>query len=97
MVIMLSGKLELSGTVNYYGLLYHANLSNSSDGDLVKVHGNSQLAGGVIVDGQGGVEAGSSGKLNIKFDPNAFNDINAFGTAGVVQNTWREIVPLNLN
>jgi Tfp pilus assembly protein PilX len=97
MVIMLSGKLELSGTVNYHGLLYHANLSNSSDGDLVKVHGNSQLAGGVIVDGKGGVEAGSSGKLNIKFDPNAFNDINAFGTAGVVQNTWREIVPLNLN
>jgi hypothetical protein len=96
MVILLSGKLELSGTVNYYGLIYHANLSNSADGDLVKVHGNSQLAGGVIVDGKGGVEAGSSGKLNIKFDPNAFNDINAFGTAGVVQNTWREIVPLNL-
>jgi hypothetical protein len=96
LVIMLSGKLELSGTVNYHGLIYHANLSNSSDGDLVKVHGNSQLAGGVIVDGKGGVEAGSSGKLNIRFDPNAFNDINAFGTAGVVQNTWREIVPLNL-
>lgn len=97
LVIMLSGKLELSGTVNYHGLIYHANLSNSSAPDLIKVHGNSQLAGGVIVDGNGGVEAGSSGKLNIQFDPNAFNDINAFGTAGVVQNTWREIVPLNLD
>ena len=93
----MSGKIELSGTVNYHGLLFHANLSNSSDSDLVKIHGNSQLAGGVIVDGKGGVEAGSSGKLNIDFDGNAFHNINAFGTAGVVQNTWREIVPLNLN
>jgi hypothetical protein len=97
MLIMLSGKLELGGTINYHGLIYHANPSNSPDEDLVRVHGNSQLVGGVIVEGDGGVEAGSSGKLNIKFDPNAFGDINAFGTAGVVQNTWREIVPLDVN
>ena len=96
MVILLSGKLELNGTVNYHGLIYHANLSNSSDSDLVKIHGNSQLAGGVIVEGQGGVEAGSSGKRNIKFDPNALQNVNAFGTAGVVQNTWREIRPMDL-
>jgi hypothetical protein len=98
MIIMLSGKLELGGTTNYYGLIYHANNNpHSSADDLVKVHGNSQLAGGVIVDGAGGVQAGSSGKRNIKFDPNAFNNINAFGTAGVVQNTWREIQPMALN
>jgi hypothetical protein len=98
MIIMLSGKLELGGTTNYYGLIYHANNNpHSSADDLVKVHGNSQLAGGVIVDGAGGVQAGSSGKQNIKFDPNAFNNINAFGTAGVVQNTWREIQPMALN
>jgi hypothetical protein len=96
LLILLSGKLELSGTTNFYGLIYHANQSGSSDPDLVKVHGNSQLAGGVIVDGNGGVEAGSSGKKNIDFDPNAFNNINAFGTAGVVQNTWREIQPIAL-
>jgi hypothetical protein len=96
LLILLSGKLELSGTTNFYGLIYHANQGGSTDPDLVKVHGNSQLAGGVIVDGHGGVEGGSSGKLNIKFDANAFNNINAFGTAGVVQNTWREIQPLVL-
>jgi Tfp pilus assembly protein PilX len=96
MVILLSGKLELGGTVDYHGLIYHANLSNSADENLVVVHANAQLVGGVIVDGNGGVQAGSSGKLNIKFDPNAFTDVNAFGTAGVVQNTWREIRPLAL-
>src|SRR6202008_1617290 len=82
LVVLVSGQLELNGTVKLYGLVYHTNPTNSSATDLGKVHGNSQLVGGVIVDGAGGVEAGSSGKLNIKFDPNSFNDVNAFGTAG---------------
>jgi hypothetical protein len=98
LVIMLSGKLELNGTTNLHGVIYHANNNPASSAiDLVRVHGNAQLAGGVIVDGDGGVQAGSSGRRNIRFDPNAFNNINAFGTAGVVQNTWREIAPLVLN
>jgi hypothetical protein len=95
LLIIWSGSIEFLGTTNFFGLIYHPNLSNSNDFDLVKVHGNSQVRGGVIVDGKnGGVSAGSSGQLNIKFDANAFNDINSFGTAGVVQNTWREIKPM---
>jgi hypothetical protein len=95
-LVLASGKVDFRGTTNYYGLVYHANLSGSTASDLVRVHGNAQINGGVIVDGNGGLEAGSSGKLNIKFNANAFNDINAFGTAGVVQNTWREIQPTAL-
>jgi hypothetical protein len=93
LVILTRGKLELRGTVTYHGLIYHANLGPSSDW-LVKVHGNSQVNGGVLVDGDGGIEAGSSGKQNLKFNANAFENITSFGTAGVVQNTWREIQPL---
>lgn len=96
LLILASGKIEFRGTENFYGLVYHPNLASSTAADLVRVHGNAQLNGGVIVDGNGGVEAGSSGKLNIKFNANAFNDINSFGTAGVVQNTWREIQPAAL-
>ena len=96
LLILASGKIEFRGTTNFYGLVYHPNLSNSTAADLVRVHGNAQLNGGVLVDGNGGVEAGSSGTLNIKFNANAFNDINSFGTAGVVQNTWREIQPAAL-
>jgi hypothetical protein len=95
-LVLASGKVDFRGTTNYYGLVYHANLSGSTASDLVRVHGNAQINGGLIVDGNGGLEAGSSGKLNIKFNANAFNDINAFGTAGVVQNTWREIQPTAL-
>jgi hypothetical protein len=96
MVIVVSGKIEFLGTNSFYGLVYHPNLSGSTDWDLVRVHGNAKVVGGVLVDGGGGVEAGSSGKLNISYSANAFLNINAFGTAGVVQNTWREIRPLDL-
>lgn len=95
LVILTRGKLEILGTVNYYGLVYHANLEpESTASDLVKIHGNAQLAGGVLVDGGGGLETGSSGKQNVLFNANAFENIVSFGTAGVVQNTWREIQPL---
>src|SRR3712207_7126610 len=48
--ILASGKIEFRGTTNYYGLVYHANLSDVSAPDLVRVHGNAQVNGGVIVD-----------------------------------------------
>ena len=97
LVVLVRGKISLSGTVNFFGLMYAPNRPpSSSDPEMIKVHGNAVLQGGAIVDYTGGVEAGSSGKQNINYDPNAFN-INAFGTAGVVQNTWREIVPIAVN
>jgi hypothetical protein len=97
LLILMSGKFEMLGTANFYGLIYAPNLPpSSSDPDLVKIHGNAVLSGGAIVDYDGGVEAGSSGKQNITYNANVF-DINAFGTAGVVQNTWREITPMDLN
>ena len=45
-----------------------------------------------MIDGPGGLSAGSS-KVNLVYDPNVFNGFNAFGTVGIVQNTWREITP----
>jgi hypothetical protein len=44
----------------------------------------------VLVDGPGVVEVGSS-KSNVVFTPNAFKAVQSYGTAGVIQNTWREI------
>ena len=98
LLILMSGKFEMLGTATFYGLIYAPNLppSSSTDPDVVKIHGNAVLTGGAIVDYGGGVEAGSSGKQNITYNANVF-DINAFGTAGVVQNTWREIAPMDLN
>jgi hypothetical protein len=98
LLILMSGKLEMLGTATFHGLVYAPNRppTSSTDPDLVKIHGNAVLTGGAIVDYDGGIEAGSSGKQNITYDANVF-DISAFGTAGVVQNTWREITPIDVN
>jgi hypothetical protein len=86
------GSVEFSGNIEFWGVVYHANLDNSSDQRLVETSGTSAIRGGVLVDGNGGVYAGSSGD-NIVYNAFSFDDIKAVGTAGVVQNTWREIVP----
>jgi hypothetical protein len=86
------GTVDFGGNIEFWGVVYNANLDNSSSERMVETSGTSMIRGGVIVDGNGGVYAGSSGD-NIVYNAFAFDDITAVGTAGVVQNTWREIVP----
>jgi hypothetical protein len=90
--IVKRGKVDFGGNIEFWGVVYHANLDNSSNERLVETSGTSAIRGGVLVDGNGGVYAGSSGD-NIVYNAFSFDDIKAVGTAGVVQNTWREIVP----
>jgi hypothetical protein len=58
-VIIGRGKITIMGTADFHGILYHANLDNSSD-VLIDLGGNVSIFGGIIVDGPGGVYAGSS-------------------------------------
>ena len=81
----------INGTADFYGIIYHANLDNVS-GDLLTLSGNVSIFGSIVIDGPGGLSAGSS-KVNLVYDPNVFNGFKAFGTAGIVQNTFREITP----
>jgi type II secretory pathway pseudopilin PulG len=97
-VIARGGPLELTGTVKFYGLLYHANLQETVDGlampktALLKVHGTAQVVGGLYVDGfQGGVSVGTSGRENLIHNSNAGASLQSFGTAGIVQNSFREL------
>jgi hypothetical protein len=94
LLIMNCGSLSFGGNIEFYGLVYVTNLSPTgswcSSGAVVTTQGTSLIRGGVIVDGPGGVVSGSSG-MNIEFNPNAFDNIRTAGTAGVVQNTWREV------
>jgi hypothetical protein len=57
----------------------------------VTTGGTALIRGGVVIDGGGGLEAGSSG-LNVQFSVAAFEKVHTTGTAGIVQNTWREII-----
>lgn len=94
LLIVKCGSISLGGNIEFNGLIYVPNVNSSggwcSSGIVVTTQGTSLIKGGVIVDGPGGVLSGSSG-LNIQFTPNAFDNVRTAGTAGVVQNTWREV------
>ena len=79
----------LNGNASFYGVIYHANESESSE-MLINMKGNISIFGSIVIDGAGGLSAGSS-KVNLVYNPNAFSGLKAFGTAGIVQNTFREI------
>jgi len=98
-LIVARGKLSMKST--FYGLVYMVNGPgdelDTSD-TVLTVAANGQIIGGLAIDGlRGRLVAGqASGNLaTIKFDPNAFNSLVSFGTAGLVQNTWRELPPVS--
>lgn len=87
LLIMERGLLEMKE--DFYGVIYHANLDNVT-AKVVDTSGNGHIYGGVLVDGPGLLQVGDS-KSNVNFDPNAFESVKSYGSAGVIQNTWREI------
>ncbi len=82
---------KTNGTADFHGIIYHANLDNVTS-NVITLTGNMSIFGSIVIDGPAGLSAGSS-KVNLVYDPNVFNGFKAFGTAGIVQNTFREITP----
>jgi hypothetical protein len=100
-LIIGSGPITFKGTSTFYGSIYHVNGSDGVgaqiNGTVVTSQGNGCIAGAVVVDGPGGVAIGASSGANkcegnIEFNANAANSLRAYGTAGIVQNSFREIV-----
>ena len=61
---------------------------------------NACIFGSVVIDGPGGFEIGSNNGANycegnMQYDANVANRLRAFGTAGIVQNSLREITASN--
>jgi hypothetical protein len=88
MLVIATGTAYLGN--EFYGILHMANLQNSS-GWVVETGGNGLIQGAISVDGPGGVLV-SADKFNVIYDPNAFGKVVSYGNAGIIQNTWREIV-----
>lgn len=88
-LIINAGSISFGGTSNFYGVVYNANTTNAS-ATSVETKGNAQVTGGVLIDNNGQMVVGSSG-LNIVFDVNAYQSVASYGSAGVIQNTWREV------
>jgi Tfp pilus assembly protein PilX len=89
-VIMPRGTLSMKGS--YYGLLYLANKQLAST-VVLELQDNSEVFGGVAIDGPGRLKFGqaSGNRPTITYVSNAFAKLTTFGTAGLVQNTWREL------
>jgi Tfp pilus assembly protein PilX len=87
-LVIVNGTLSLGGNATYYGLVYGANQQNST-GYVVSLTGCSKIVGSVMVEGQGGVLAGSCG-VNIAF-ANVTNLAAGYGDPAVVKSTWREV------
>jgi hypothetical protein len=92
-VVIGKGAPVFNGNATFYGIIYHANTDNQT-GNVITLTGNITVYGSIVIDGPGGLSAGSS-KANLVYDPNVFGGFKAFGTAGIVQNTFREITAPN--
>ena len=89
LLLLNSGSVSFGGTTAFHGVIYAANAAEAT-GWAVQTAGNAVVNGGVLIDGAATMLTGSSG-LNIRYNPNAFRAAASYGSAGVLQNTWREI------
>ena len=101
-LIMTDGILDLSGTITYFGVLYHTNGCSADEGtgcadsiatpckEPIQTSGGLSITGAVAIDGCGKFRFGSTNGV-LSYDANAFATIESNGVAGLVQNTWREL------
>lgn len=91
-LVIANGTLELSGNSRYCGLIYAANLQKSTEA-VVKLQGGTVVVGGIIVDGAGGIEFGSSGQggnpANLVFDSLAVHNLTISAGAAATRNSFR--------
>jgi hypothetical protein len=86
-LVLANGTIEFSGTSTYYGVVYAANLQKSAEA-VVKLQGNSLVVGGIVVDGSGGIEFGSSGE-NLVYESLATHDLTISAGAATTHNSFR--------
>jgi hypothetical protein len=82
------GTIGFGGPFTFHGLVYHANLDELASA-LVTFNGGGTVVGGVIVEGAGTVDVGSSKDI-IRVNGRAF-DVRVNANAVAIRNHWREI------
>jgi len=91
-LVLAEGTLTLKGTSTFYGVIYARNPTNSS-GAAVILGGTTTVYGGIDVDGNGGIELGSS-KVNLVYEPKAAIELRGSAGATPTRNTFR-VLPVN--
>jgi type II secretory pathway pseudopilin PulG len=91
-LVLTEGTLELKGNAEVHGVIYARNQSNIS-GPVVILGGTTTVWGAIDVDGNGGIEFGSS-KANLIYEPKAIIEVKAYAGATPTRNTFR-VLPVN--
>jgi hypothetical protein len=92
--------LDLSGSVVVNALLYSANLQGwsnapaacptSSSPPNINIRGNARVVGAIALDADGLLQINANAN-NVRYNDLVIEDAKVFGTAGIIQNTWREL------
>jgi hypothetical protein len=97
-LVVANGTIELSGTSTFYGIIYAANLNAEplASTAIVKLQGKTNVIGELIIDGNGGIELGSSGAgggnaANLTFDSTAARGAKTSAGATPTRNSFREL------
>lgn len=87
--VVVNGTFDLGGNASFYGVVYAVN-AQAATGDVVTIHGNGHIYGGVTVDGTGTVGIGSS-QESLTFDTGGFGSMVVSGGAEPVPNSFRQL------
>jgi Tfp pilus assembly protein PilX len=88
-LVIANGTFSMGGTSTFYGVVYMVNKQASKEA-VLSLHGNAHLIGAVNVDGNGGVEFGSS-NVNLEFSGKAIEELKVYAGATPTRNTFREL------
>ena len=98
LLVVADGTIELSGTSTFYGIIYAANLNSAplANEAIMKLQGGTSVLGESIVDGNGGIELGSSGAgggnpANLTFSKKAAETATTSAGATPTRNGFREL------
>jgi type II secretory pathway pseudopilin PulG len=86
-LVIVNGTFFAEKNTKFYGVVYCVNEQQSSEA-VVKLHGNAQIIGAIVVDGNGGIEFGSSG-TNFIYEPKAIVELKAYAGAAGTRNSFR--------
>lgn len=87
-LVIANGTFELGGQAEFWGTVYCRNEQESS-GVVVKVGGNANLIGEIVVDGKGGIEAGENHQRNVEYDPRSAIEEKIYAGATPTRNSFR--------
>jgi hypothetical protein len=88
-LVIYSGTYSIGANSVFYGIVYCVNSTNLT-GDVISLGGTSLIKGAAVVDGPGGISAGSSA-VNLVWDPNVFNVVKSTASVAILANSWREL------